>query len=348
MDERYLTSFEDQTAALGYTSGDTTLVSPQVSLIGADEIVYSKEIPHESRIKFAKDEATGKLYFIVDGVYYDVTELVKKSRIPVPSEGYKGVDLGLIWADRNVGAENPWDYGAYFSWGNVEGVVSNGTKKISEDDLIRIILIEEDGVPTDEITQEMIDNTKLELGENLKEILSGYWLISEYSFDQDTYANTLGGQYTGSTLDAEHDAATVNMGNEWRMPTSAEILDLVKNTKHYYIGLNGEIVAGPFDYTTNSSDKGLDGSNLRSICFVKQDATFNYNDRSNFIEFPFAGYCNGSLLGLNGLYGFVWSSSVYEGGTENARYLDFISDGYLDGVYNNYRYNGLSVRGVRA
>ena len=194
----------------------------------------------------------------------------------------------------------------------------------------------------------MIDNTKLELGENLKEILSGYWLISEYSFDQDTYANTLGGQYTGSTLDAEHDAATVNMGNEWRMPTSAEILDLVKNTKHYYIGLNGEIVAGPFDYTTNSSDKGLDGSNLRSICFVKQDATFNYNDRSNFIEFPFAGYCNGSLLGLNGLYGFVWSSSVYEGGTENARYLDFISDGYLDGVYNNYRYNGLSVRGVRA
>ena len=96
MDERYLTSFEDQTAALGYTSGDTTLVSPQVSLIGADEIVYSKEIPHESRIKFAKDEETGKLYFIVDGVYYDVTELVKKNRIPVPSEGYKGVDLGLI------------------------------------------------------------------------------------------------------------------------------------------------------------------------------------------------------------------------------------------------------------
>ena len=45
MNERYLTSFEDQTTALGYTSGDTTLVSPQVSLVGADEVVYSKEKP---------------------------------------------------------------------------------------------------------------------------------------------------------------------------------------------------------------------------------------------------------------------------------------------------------------
>ena len=34
------------------------------------------------------------------------------------------VDLGLpsgtLWADRNVGAESPEDYGAFFSWGNTE------------------------------------------------------------------------------------------------------------------------------------------------------------------------------------------------------------------------------------
>jgi hypothetical protein len=68
MDKRYLTSFEDQTTALGYTSGDTTLMSPQVSLV-ANEVVYSKEIPHDSKIRFAKDEETGRLYFIVDQRY---------------------------------------------------------------------------------------------------------------------------------------------------------------------------------------------------------------------------------------------------------------------------------------
>ena len=33
--------------------------------------------------------------------------------------GYRYVDLGLsvMWADANVGAENPEDYGNYFSWG---------------------------------------------------------------------------------------------------------------------------------------------------------------------------------------------------------------------------------------
>ena len=353
MNERYLTSFEDQTTALSYTSGDTTLVSPQVSLVGADEVVYSKEIPSESRIRFAKDEATGKLYFVVDGVYYDIAELVRKS-IPVPSGGYgEGVDLGLSikWADRNVGAETPQDYGAYFSWGNVEGVVSNGTTKRSEDYLIEQLIIAmlsiELGVEaTPEQIEEFKNNTEMMSQiEQMIPMVTG--VISEYSFDTSTYSTTLGGQYTGSTLDAEHDAATVNMGSYWRMPTSAETLELVENTDHYYIGEDGSIVAGPFNYTTNYSDKGLDGSKLRSICFVKKGEGFNYNNRSNFIEFPFAGSCFGSLLGNGGLDGYVWSSSVNESDVEDARDLGFNSGGNLYGDYDS-RYSGQSVRGVRA
>ena len=32
------------------------------------------------------------------------------------------VDLGLSvkWASFNIGAENPWDYGDYYAWGEVE------------------------------------------------------------------------------------------------------------------------------------------------------------------------------------------------------------------------------------
>ena len=337
MEERYLTSFEDQTSALGYTSGDTTLVSPQVSLVGVDEVVYSKEIPSESRIRFAKDEATGRLYFVVDGVYYDIAELVKKS-IPVPSEGYGEVDLGLSvkWADRNVGAETPQDNGAYFSWGNVEGVVSNGKTKKSEDYLIeQCIILMLGGEATPEQIEEFKNNPEMMSQiEQMIPMVTG--VISEYSFDTSTYSTTIGGQYTGSTLDAEHDAATANIGSDWRMPTVDETVELVENTDHYYIGENGNIV------------EELDGSKLRSICFVKKDEAFDYNNRSNFIEFPFAGYCFGSLLGYDGLYGCVWSSSVDESNVENARYLNFLSDGHLSGDYNYYRYGGQSVRGVRA
>ena len=106
MDERYLTSFEDQTSALGYTSGDTTLVSPQVSLVGSDEVVYSKEIPHESRIRFAKDEETGRLYFVVD-----VEEETD------PTAGYVDLGLSVMWASCDVGATSPEGEGAKYAWG---------------------------------------------------------------------------------------------------------------------------------------------------------------------------------------------------------------------------------------
>ena len=159
-----------------------------------------------------------------------------------------------------------------------------------------------------------------------------------YSFDRDTYATTLGGQYKGSTLDVDHDAATVNMGKEWLMPTINETRELVENTDHYYIDLNGNTVA----------ESELYGYKLRSICFVKKGEVFNYNDRTNFIEFPYAGSCDGSLLGGDGLGGVVWSSSVYESDVENAHCLGFNNYGGLDGGDYKRRYFGLSVRGVHA
>ena len=158
-----------------------------------------------------------------------------------------------------------------------------------------------------------------------------------YSFDSTTYASTSGGQYAGSTLDAEHDAATANMGGDWRMPTVDEIDELIAHTDYYYIDLSGNIL-----------DKSeLDRSKLRSICFVKKDATFNYNDRSNFIEIPFAGDCYGSLLNAGGLAVRVWSSSVYDDGVVAASHLTVYNDGLLWGG-NSGRYCGFSVRGVRA
>lgn len=161
-------------------------------------------------------------------------------------------------------------------------------------------------------------------------------VIGGYSFDENTYYTTYGSTYKGRTLDAEHDAATVNMGEEWRIPTVDETVELVENTDHYYIDLSGHTVAkSELSYYKK----------LRSICFVKKGEAFDYTNRSNFIEIPFAGSCFGSLLGSEGLYGVVWSSSVYDRNVENARYLYFNSVGHLYGVDYD-RYFGRSVRGV--
>lgn len=168
-----------------------------------------------------------------------------------------------------------------------------------------------------------------------------------YSFNSNKYDTTSGGLYKKSTLDAEHDAATVNMGEEWRMPTKAEIVELFQNTDHYYIGEDGSIVAGPFDYKTNSSDKGLDGSPLRSICFVKKDETFDYNNRINFIEFPFTGSCSMSLVEFKGVSSFVWTSQHYEYDSSRSCSLGFYNSGLIHST-NSPRVSGKSVRGVHA
>jgi hypothetical protein len=165
-----------------------------------------------------------------------------------------------------------------------------------------------------------------------------------YSFDRDTYATTSGGQYTACILNAEHDAATVNMGEEWCMPTSAEIRELIQETDHYYISEDTSIVSGPFNYE-NKIPKKEGYKKLHSICFVKKGEEFNYNDRSNFIEFPFAGICSRSLLDVEYFYGYVWSNSVLDSATEYARNLILISDGRLYGD-NCFRFLGHSIRGV--
>jgi hypothetical protein len=59
-------------------------------------------------------------------------------------EAPKAIDLGLpsgrLWASKNIGAVSEEDYGAYFSWGNVEPHYPTGTTfdydwGISNDDL---------------------------------------------------------------------------------------------------------------------------------------------------------------------------------------------------------------------
>lgn len=59
--------------------------------------------------------------------FKELVEVVSKivapeNKVILPTSQYKKVDLGLsvCWADRNVGASSPENYGDYFAWGELE------------------------------------------------------------------------------------------------------------------------------------------------------------------------------------------------------------------------------------
>ncbi len=136
---------------------------------------------------------------------------------------------------------------------------------------------------------------------------------------------TSGKTYTaGDVLVAADDAAAVNMGGKWHMPTKADIDELIANTTNSWVKCN---VEHDGEHTT-----------MLGRLFVSK------TDTNKKLFIPAAGYFVGGSFSYRGSSGFVRSSSVYSDNTRNAYYLDFGSrDCY---VYSDYCYYGFSVRGV--
>lgn len=117
---------------------------------------------------------------------------------PGPVSTEKMVDLGLPsgvkWAGWNVGATKPEEFGDYFSWGETK--------------------------PKDSYWQ---DNYK-------------YGVINKYGTPDVIYKYNVNEEYgvvDGRTrLTSMDDAAYVNWGSEWRMPTDEEKTELLANTTH--------------------------------------------------------------------------------------------------------------------
>ena len=116
-------------------------------------------------------------------------------------------------------------------------------------------------------------------------------------------------------LDLSDDAAYVNWGSSWRMPTDAELKELKDNCTW-----------------TPTTQNGVKGYKVTSII------------NGNSIFLPAAGYRDNSDLVSSGSFGNYWSSSLYTGSSRNAYYFYFTSDN----VYNlmSNRYGGHSVRPV--
>ena len=226
--------------------------------------------------------------------------------------GHDYVDLGLTsgtkWATCNVGASKPQDYGNDYAWGETT------TKETYA-----------------------YEWSTYKYG-SAKNQLTKYCNKSSYGKDGFTDSKT--------TLDLEDDAAYVNWGGKWRMPTKAQQEELCDEC--YWVwteSYNGSYVKGYIVYKAKtSSDKG-------KYVYKGDTPSSSYSLSDVHIFLPAAGCQGYSDLGYAGSGGYYWSSSLDADHPSRAWLVGFNSFdvfgdygyGYGDG---GYRWYGQSVRAV--
>lgn len=205
--------------------------------------------------------------------------------------GHEYVDLGvtdeqgrtIYWAICNVGADNPEDYGLYFAWGDTEG--------------------------------HSVDINEWEQPDGY----SYNWAHTPFnngssSFEESSFNSVKDEVCPDGILALAYDAAHVQWGGNWRMPTTEE-QDALRTqcTMTWDSVKKGYTVKG----------KGSDG---------------------NSIFLPASGYRYYSNFRNAGSNGYYWSSSLYASTLSNAYHLSFDSSGH--DRRNSYRYYGFAVRPV--
>ena len=193
-------------------------------------------------------------------------------------DGHDYVDLGLpsgtLWATCNVGASNPEKYGGYFAWGETT-TKAKGTYS---------------------------------------------WTTYKYckdSYDTQTKYCTSGSYGTVDNkieLEPSDDAATVNWGSGWQMPSLEQFKELINSN---------------YTTTTWTTLNGVNGYEITS------------KSNGNSIFLPAAGYSDGTGLGR----GSYWSRSLDTSRSDCAYSLNLGSSSI--GTGHNIRYDGKSVRPVR-
>lgn len=151
---------------------------------------------------------------------------------PVPNDA-KAVDLGLpsgtLWSNMNLGAQKISDYGDYYAWGEVQSknVYDFKVKTYRYYAQIDSTYVDDDGF-------------------TIVETKKGY---TKYVMEEEAEEYGLNGFFDNKiSLDVEDDAAYVNWGCEWRIPTNDQLIEL-KNIclwkKVTLNGTNGYKVIGP-------------------------------------------------------------------------------------------------------
>lgn len=135
---------------------------------------------------------------------------------------------------------------------------------------------------------------------------------SGYNFSESAYSSTSGSSIsTNIAADSGYDAARVNMGGDWRMPTKEEFEELHNNCTW-----------------TWKTVSGVNGYRITS------------NTNSNSIFLPAVGSYSDTTLYQEGNFGHYWSSSFHSSMYEYNAFNANISSQYED------HFSGCSVRAV--
>ena len=131
---------------------------------------------------------------------YEVTYLKYVTADELKNTEYQVVDLGLSsgtkWLDRNIGAKTADDCGAYFTWGNTDGVIAN-TVLMTLEELTEFLV----GA---DYTEEDMNQVKIDVEVGLLTCFDG--LVNHRIGDSESYNKTFGASLAqGEKITPEYD-----------------------------------------------------------------------------------------------------------------------------------------------
>ena len=130
---------------------------------------------------------------------------------------------GPYWAEANIGAAEPWDYGWHFWWGDTVGYICGNDACVASDGSSFNFSFEAGNVPT--------------AGVDTDTLLREGWITAD------------------GNLAPAHDAAQAHWGGAWRMPTYQEMRSLFDNCDRTWTttnGVSGVVLRGRGEYASAS------------------------------------------------------------------------------------------------
>lgn len=226
-----------------------------------------------------------------DGLGYIYNMKLEPAFSSINMMGHDYVDLGLSvkWATCNVGANSPEEAGKYYAWGET-AAYGEATKPY----------------PSSFTGEGNTNYLNLQNKNDYQFSTYKYSIGGEYNMTKYSTHEAWGIKDDRKELDYEDDAASVNWGSNWRMPTEAEFMELKNNCYWQWVdNYKGKNVGGYVVYKVKENVGGKGQFNNSEL-----NASYSLSDTHIFL--PKTGYYLNTFYvnSYSGNTGIYWSKSL--------------------------------------